>query len=368
MKFVCNKNTLLKEIILALDFTSQRNSLSIVSNVLLENYSDKLIIKATDQKVGFTSEIAVQTEEPGSTTVYCDKLLGILRALPDGDVSFEERDMKLSIRPINQTIDFQLRTIEADKFPQLQTIEDDKYFSLSQKDYFEMIDQTIFAISEDETRYFMNGVFMEHEADELTMVATDGRRLSLIKRKFMDPISQFPSAIIPTKFLSLLKKIGTGEGNFKLAVTEAVIFAQFENHCLYSTLVNGQFPNYKRVIPDSHLFSCTFEISKMLEALKRVSLFVENKSKRLLLDIEPTGIMLSSEENDQGAAKEIIPCEYAGDSCKLALNYTYLLSPLRVMEGDSCIMEFSGPSKAMKISPYPPKDYFHIIMPMQTQA
>ncbi|MDY4610144.1 MAG: DNA polymerase III subunit beta [Sphaerochaetaceae bacterium] len=368
MKFVCQKANLLKEITLALDFTSQRNSLSIVSNVLLENYGDKLIIKATDQKVGFYSEIEVQTIEPGSTTVFCDKFLGVLRSLPEGDVQFEEKDTKLIIRPVGQTIDFQLRTIEADKFPQLQSIDDSKYFSISQSDYIEMINQTIFAISEDETRYFMNGVFFEHATDSLTMVATDGRRLSIIQRKFMEKITQFPSVIIPAKFLNLIKKMGTGEGMFDLAVTDSMVFARFDNHCIYSTLINGQFPNYKRVIPDSQTFSCRVSIQEMLDALKRVSLFVENKSKRLILDIEPTGIMLSSEESDLGAAKEIIPCEYDGDSCKLSLNYTYLYSPLRVMEGEHFFLQFSGPTKAMTVKPDPERDYFHIIMPMQPQS
>lgn len=368
MKFVCEKANLLKEITLALDFTSQRNSLSIVSNVLLENYDNKLVIKATDQKVGFYSEIEIQTIEPGATTVFCDKFLGVLRSLPEADVQFEEKDMKLVIRPVGQTIDFQLRTIEADKFPQLQTIDDEKFFSISQSDIIEMINQTIFAISEDETRYFMNGVFLEHAPDSLTMVATDGRRLSIIQRKFMEKINQFPSVIIPAKFLNLIKKMGTGEGTFQLAITDNMIFAKFENHCIYSTLINGQFPNYKRVIPETQSFSCRVSIQEMLDALKRVSLFVENKSKRLILDIESTGIMLSSEESDLGAAKEIIPCEYEGEPCKLSLNYTYLLSPLRVMEGESFFIEFSGPTRAMTVKPDPERDYFHIIMPMQPQT
>ncbi|MFA6688038.1 MAG: DNA polymerase III subunit beta [Sphaerochaetaceae bacterium] len=368
MKFVCEKNNLLKEITLALDFTSQRNSLSIVSNVLLENYDDKLTIKATDQKIGFSAEIQVKTVEAGSTTVFCDKLLGVLRTLPDGDVQFEEKDMKLVIRPIGQTIDFQLRTIEADKFPQLQIADESKYFSIPQSDFMEMINQTIFAISEDETRYFMNGVFFEHAPDCLTMVATDGRRLSIIRRKMMEQTAQFPSVIIPAKFLNLVKKMGTGEGTFELAVTETMIFARFEGHCIYSTLINGQFPNYKRVIPESQSFSCRVSIQEMLDALKRVSLFVENKSKRLIMDIESTGIMLSSEESDFGAAKEIIPCEYEGEPCKLSLNYTYLLSPLRVMEGDHFFLQFSGPTKAMTVKPDPERDYFHIVMPMQPQS
>jgi DNA polymerase-3 subunit beta len=103
----------------------------------------------------------------------------------------------------------------------------------------------------------------------------------------------------------------------------------------------------------------------MNEALKRVSLLVENKAKRMYLDIEAGGITISSEESDFGQAKEIIRCDYAGDPCRLAMNYSYLVSPLRVMEGDSCAICFTESNKAVTVKPDPEKVYFHIIMPMQ---
>lgn len=365
MKFACQKNTLLKEIVLALDFTSQRNTLSIVSNVLLETYGDSLVIKATDQKVGFTTSIPVQTIEEGSTTVFCDKFLGILRTLPDENILFEEMGDKLFIHPEKKSIDFELRTISADKYPALETAVDHAYFNIGQKDLFDMIDQTIFAISDDETRYFMNGVYLEQESDGLVMVATDGRRLSFINRKFDQPIPPFSPVIIPAKFLTLLKKAGSGEGEISISVNESVIFAKFGNEVMYSTLIKGQFPNYRRVIPATQSNTCKLSIAEMNEALKRVSLLVENKAKRIYLDIEAGGITISSEESDFGQAKEIIHCDYSGDACRLAMNYSYLVSPLRVMEGDTCAICFTESNKAVTVKPDPEKDYFHIIMPMQ---
>ncbi|MDD3822322.1 MAG: DNA polymerase III subunit beta [Sphaerochaetaceae bacterium] len=365
MKFACQKNTLLREIVLALDFTSQRNTLSIVSNVLLETYGNTLVIKATDQKVGFSSTIPVETIEEGSTTVFCDKFLGILRTLPDENIIFEELGDKLFIHPEKKSIDFELRTIAADKYPALEDAAKHEYFALSQKDLFDMIDQTIFAISDDETRYFMNGVYLEQESDGLVMVATDGRRLSYIKRKLDQAVPSFTPVIIPAKFLTLLKKAGTGEGQIFLSVSESVIFAKFGSQFMYSTLIKGQFPNYRRVIPASQSNTCKLSIAEMNEALKRVSLLVENKAKRMYLDIEAGGITISSEESDFGQAKEIIRCDYAGDPCRLAMNYSYLVSPLRVMEGDSCAICFTESNKAVTVKPDPEKDYFHIIMPMQ---
>jgi DNA polymerase III subunit beta len=365
MKFACHKNILLKEIMLAIDFTSQKNTLSIVSNVLLETFQNKLVIKATDQKIGFMTTIDVETIESGTTTVFCEKFVGILRTLPDENIIFEEIGDKFLIYPEKKSINFELRTIPADKYPLLEDAPQDSFFALAQKDVFDMIDQTIFAISDDETRYFMNGVFFEQEGHRLTMVATDGRRLSFISRQFEESIPAFESVIVPAKFLSLLKKAGTGEGTISLAITESIIFARFNNQSMYSNLIKGQFPNYKRVIPANQTNICKVLISEMNEALKRVSLLVENKAKRIYLDIEAGGVTISSEESDFGQAKEIISCEYTGDSCRLAMNYSYLSSPLRVMDGHHFLICFTESNRAVTVKPDPEKDYFHIIMPMQ---
>ncbi len=365
MKFSCQRNMILKEIVLALDFTSQRNTLSIVSNVLLENHDNILTIRATDQKVGFTTEIPVETIEAGATTVFCDKFLGILRTLPEETIIFEESGDKLLIHPEKKSIDFELRTIAADKYPNLENTHEDSYFPISQKDLFFMIDQTIFAISDDETRYFMNGVYVEQEADGLVMVATDGRRLSFINRKFEQAIPSFSPVIVPAKFLSLLKKAGTGEGEILLSVQETIIFAKCGNQTMYSTLIKGQFPNYRRVIPANQTNTCIISVAEMNEALKRVSLLVENKAKRVYLDIEAGGVTVSSEESDFGQAKEIIHCDYVGESCRIAMNYSYLVSPLRVIEGETFALSFTESNKAVTVKPEPEKDYFHIIMPMQ---
>lgn len=365
MKFACPKNRLLKEIVLALDFTSQRNTLTIVSNVLLETHNNTLTIKATDQKVGFKTTIEVETLEEGKTTVFCDKFLSILRALPDGHTIFEEVNDKLFIYPEKNDINFELRTIAADKFPQLEEAPEEAYFSVGQRDLFEMIDQTIFAISDDETRYFMNGVFLEQSPEGLTMVATDGRRLSYIARRLAEEVGEFEPVIVPAKMLSLLKKAGSGEGTLDLAVTDKVIFARLGEQFMYCNLIKGQFPNYRRVIPANQTNVCRISIEEMQEALKRVSLLVENKAKRIYLDVESGGVTLSSEESDFGQAKETISCDYLGDSCRLAINYSYLVSPLKVMDGTDFLLCFTEANKAITVKPEPERDYFHIIMPMQ---
>ena len=368
MKFVCSKETILTEIIYSMDFTSQRNSLSITSNVYLETFSDRLTIKATDQKIGFITEIAVQTLEEGKTLVFCEKLLNILRSLPEGNIEFTAEQGIFAIKPEGEHINFKLRNISADEFPPMEETPSAPYFSVSQKAFSDMASQTIFAVSEDETRHFLCGLYLERNASGMNMVATDGRRLSIVERTFEDELPMFSPIIIPPKFFSELKKLATDEGIMDLSVSENLLFAKIGQRTFYTTLIKGQYPNYRRVIPDSQSYSCTMRIADMLDALKRVSLLVENKAKRIFLDISEAGVLLTSDESEVGEAKEIISCQYEGPDNKISLNFTYMLNPLKAMEGEYFTINFTEPTKAMTVKPESNRDYYHIIMPMQPNA
>ncbi|MAG13587.1 MAG: DNA polymerase III subunit beta [Spirochaetales bacterium] len=365
MKFVCNKADIVKEIGIAQEIISSRNTLSILSNVLIEAQESSLSIKATDLKVSFETVIPVDIQEMGATTVYCDKFLGILRSLPDGDVEFELQDQRLDIRPMLRKIDFQLKSIASDKFPELQETADENYFEIPQKDLLEMISQTIFAVSDDETRYFMNGVYMENIDGQLIMVATDGRRLSFISKEVDTNISTFDGVIIPPKILSLIKKLSSGEGILSLAVTEKSVFVKFDNQRLSSNLIEGQFPNYKRVIPETQDHEIVVDKGELVDALNRVSLLAEQKSRRIFVTVNENSLLLHCEESDIGVAREEIVCRYEGPEISLALNYLFLVEPLRVMDEESVSIKFTDSKKAISLLPSEEKDYVHVVAPMQ---
>ncbi len=365
MKFTCSKNSIINEISIAQDIISSRNALSILSNVLIEADSNSLVIKATDLKVGFETKIPVSVETPGSTTVYCDKFLGILRAMPDGDIIFSVEDQKLDIKSSDGNINFQLKIIESEKYPALKNVSDDSYFSISQKDFIEMVNQTIFAVSDDETRYFMNGVYLESRDGKIIMVATDGRRLSLINKDSASLAENFESIIIPVKILSLIKKLASGEGEFLLAVSEKTLFIKFDSNKIYSNLIEGQFPNYQRVIPEKQDHIAIIGKNDLLSALRRVSVLAEQKSKRVYMHISENKVVIYTEESDIGTAHETLSCEYSGDDYTLVVNYMYLLEPVKVMEEDDVSIKFTESSKAITINSVPERDYFHIVMPMQ---
>lgn len=366
MKFSCERNVLLTQISFAQEIISTKNAISILSNVLLEAAGDTLTIKATDIKVAFTTSIKVDVSEGGSLTVFCDKLLSILGSIPEGAIEIEENEGKIVIKPLGgvKKIRFQLKSIESDKFPEFPQEAGAKNFDIPVKEMKRMISQTVFAVSDDETRYYMNGVYIEKKEDTIVMVSTDGRRLACIQ-KVVKGVPDFKGVIVPPKILNLIMKRAGEQGPVNIAVSERNLYVKFDNYNLSSALIEGQFPNYQRVIPESQQQAAKVVRSDLLEALKRVSLLVEQKSRRVFLQFAPGSVAINSEESDIGAAREEISCEYEGPTMSIALNYKYLEEPLKVMDVDKIIIEFTEPNKAMTIQADPVQDYFHVVMPMQ---
>ncbi|WP_308510075.1 DNA polymerase III subunit beta [uncultured Treponema sp.] len=374
MRFTFDKDTMIKEISIAQEIISTKNMGSILSNILIIAQENKLTIKATDIKVNFETQVPVQITEEGTTTVYCDKFMGILNSLPSGEIEFnqekkenEEQSINVIIKPVDKKIKFQMKSMSQEKFPEFYSAENVPYFEVSSKDIKEMIAQTSFAVSEDETRYFMNGVFFEKKGDNLNMVATDGRRLSFVSKSILAGISEFPSAIVHPKILNIILKHAPEEGNIFVAVVDKMIFFKFGNYKFGAALLEGQFPNYERVIPEHQAFN--FQVCKadLVDALKRVALMVDKKAGRIFFNISDGVLKITSSQSDMGSADEEIPCQYQGNSYTIALNFRYIEEPLRGINSEKIAFEFTEEMKAVTMRPEPAEDYFHIIMPMQKE-
>ena len=367
MKFSFNRDSLLKEISIAQEIIATKNAISILSNVLLEAQNGTLTIKATDIKVNFETKIPVEIQEPGSTTVFCDKFMSIISSLPSGEIEFEQNDIKINIRSITKKAKFQLKSITSDKFPEFTSSSNLSFFDIPVKEFKEMINQTVFSVSDDETRYFMNGVFMEKKDDKLQLIATDGRRLAYISKTFGIMIPDFKGVIIPPKILNIINKRASDEGPISIAVGEKNIFFRFANYEFSSVLIEGQFPNYNRVIPASQSYSFQVETKELMEALKRVALLVEQKSRRIFLTVTSGTLTISSQETEIGTAREEIPCMFEGEEITLALNYLYIEEPVKVIGSERVKFEFTEAMKAITLKAEPEKDFFHIVMPMQME-
>jgi len=367
MKFICNKEMLIKEISIAQEIISSKNAILILSNIYLEAVNDSLIIKAKDMKVNFQTKVPVTVVEEGSTTVYCDKFFGIISTFPYDEIEFSQEGNIAIIKPVKlKKPEYKLKSIASDKFPEL-SVSSEPFFEIPIKDFKDMVQQSVFSVSDDETRHFLNGVYLEKTEGKINMVATDGRRMAFVGKTASDNIADFPGIIIPPKILSIVVKKSGDEGLIGISICNKMIFINFASYQFSSVLIEGNFPNYKKVIPETQEFSLSVRRDEMLNALRRVSLMVEKKSHRIYLGISSGSMSVYSEESEIGTVEDEIPCKYDGEEVKIALNYRYLEDPFKVMTEDEIKIRFNSAYKAITIEPIPEKDFFHIIMPMQSQ-
>lgn len=364
MKFTCQKDTILRELSDAIDFTSQRNTLTMLGNVFLGLNGNSLTVKTTDQKMGYISEISVEGQQDGMTAVVCDKFLDIVKNLPSSDIIFETVEDKLSIKPVGTSIDFKLRTSDAEAFPQISLPLENEFFKVSQKDLTDMINQVSFAVSDDESKFAMNGALFEKDGNSIVMVGTDGRRLSYINRQMVNQLPEFGSVTIPSRFLSIIRKHSVNEGVFEIAVTAQSLYINTGSCVIFSNLIKNEFPAYRRVIPNNQTKSCVVNIKALEEAIKRVSLLVENKYKKIILEFNENTLAISTEETDVGTGREVLECSYSDEPLRCAMNYTYLLNPLKAMEGTEAKIAFTESGRPFTVTPEPERDYLHVIMPM----
>lgn len=373
MKFSFDKDAMIHEILIAQEIITNKSPVSILSNILLIAENNSLTIKATDSTVKFTTIIPVDIQEEGRTTLYCDKFMSILSSLPSGDVDFIQEDIGVVIKPVSKKIKFQLKTQASDKFPEIGTSENIPFFEIPSNEFKEMIKETVFAVSEDRNRYFMSGVYFAKDGEYLTMAATDGRRLSCdSKNDFNAP--DFQPVIVPTKILNCILKNAPDEGNIQVAVVDKSIFVKYGNVEFSSVLIEGQFPNYKKVIPENLTNSFSVNKNDLESALKRTTIMVDRKVCRLLFKISPGVLKIISPESEIGTADEEIPCRYDGPDASMHLNVNYITEPLRVIDSEYIVFNFnlneskSGDeiniTKAFIIKADKECDYIHVVMPM----
>ena len=197
------------------------------------------------------------------------------------------------------------------------------------------------------------------------MVATDGKRMSYVCRHFEQSIPDFPSAIIPVKFLNLIKAMGTGEGLLSIGVKEGYIFGRIGDRVIYSTLIGGNYPSYEKVIPRNLEYTCVVKKEDLEKALSFISIFVESKSKRLFADLGENKMRLSAENNEFGESQQTINASYNGDNVRMSFNSQLISIPIKKIDSEYISIKFLRPSSAMIFTSEPEKDYLFVIMPMQ---
>ena len=363
MKFVFDKKTLVDEISIAQKIIATKNAATVFSNVYLEALDDVLMIKAADSSGTFQTKIPVETVEKGSAIVYCDKFMSILASIPDGEAEFSLKEKDAVVKSLMAKIKYKLKCMSTDQYPYFVSVDEKSFFSVPAKDFKEMVKKTSFAVSVDTERYFMTGVFFEKKDNKLVLVATNGRRLSF-SAKEVPGMVDFTSVIVPPKVLNIVIEKLSDEGSVDIAIAEKTIFFRYGN-CLFSTsLIDGQFPNYSRVIPASHTGEFIISKKEIDKVLKHISVMTD-KTQKILLGVNSGVCSVSSVSGDFGEAEEEIACQYTGEEFTFAVNCKYLADFLKVALDEDITFEFTDDLKAVVLKQKSSEDDMYIIMPMQ---
>ena len=362
MKFIFDKKTLVDEISVAQKIIATKNAATVFSNVFLEAGDNVLTIKAADPNGTFQTKIPIETVEKGSAIVFCDKFMSILASIPDGEAEFSLQEKDAVVKSKVAKIKYKIKCMSTDKYPVFESVDEKSFFPVPAKDFKEMVKKTSFAVSVETARHFMTGVFFEKKDTKLVLVATDGRRLSF-SAKEVPGLVDFTSVIVPPKVLNIVIEKLSDEGSVDIAIAEKTIFFKYGN-CLFSTnLIDGQFPNYNRVIPASHTGEFVISKKEIDKALKHISVMTD-KAQRILLGVNSGVCSVSSVSGDFGEAKEEIDCQYTGEEFTFAINCKYLADFLKVALDEDITFEFTDELKAVVLKQKSSEDDIYIIMPM----
>jgi len=366
MKFTIQKDEFLKFLQFADDIISTKNTMSILSNILLETSDGNLKIIATDIKTIIKINLNAQQIQPGSTTILARKLIEIIRELPNDDIEItldNENFVNIKSKAINGN--YKIKSIPKEDYPVIPEIKKDNIIHLPQQVLKRMIKKTIFAVSKDDTTQAISGVKLELKNNKLRFVATDARRLSLIDHLIETNVENL-DAIIPFKVLSELLKILQDEGDIKIGITENQIYFEVGNIELISQLIDGKFPDYNQVIPTSFEKQVTFEKDKIFDAVRRVSTMAnEKQTSKIIMRFSNNFLELFASDPDIGEGKESMQIEYNYDDFEIAFSSEFLIDAFKVIETDNLIMSFNNNLSAVLIKEEKNDNFICLVMPIR---
>jgi len=341
---------------------STRTTLPILSNVLLQAEGDQVRLTTTDLDVGVSGGITAQIEKPGATTLPARRLATIVRELPAADIQIEVDSKNVASIRCGQSF-FKILGLPEEEFPPLPKFDDTRTFTIPQQALRDALKKTSYAISTDETRYVLNGILFSFKENKLTLVATDGRRLALVDLEVEFPRSQEADIIVPTKAVTELGRLLGDEGDVRLSVGENQVSFQINDTLLASKLIEGNYPNYRQVIPGEAKERVTLERELFLNAVHRVSLLSSEKSNSVKLVFSKNNIEIAANTPDVGEARESLAVAYKGREFSIAFNPEFLQAPLRALSNDEVYLDMIDEMSPGVIKIQSP--FLYVLMPMR---
>ena len=372
MKLIIERAALLKSLGHVQNVVERRNTIPILSNVKLNAGDGKLSLNATDMDLDIVDATDAQVSEPGETTAPAHTLYEIVRKLPDGaevELDATSGDGQMVLRSGRSR--FTLSCLPAGEFPVMSGGDLPVSFDLASVELKDLIDKTRFAISTEETRYYLNGIYL-HAAEDangqqvLRAVATDGHRLASAETMLPDGADAMPGVIVPRKTVQELHKlIEETEGEIRVTMSDAKIQFSFDGVVLTSKLIDGTFPDYERVIPQGNDKDLKVERKAFGDAVDRVSAISTEKSRAVKLTMESGKLVLSASSPESGSATDELETDYAGERLEIGFNSAYLLEIMRQVEGDNINMSLSDAASPTIIREEGDDSALYVLMPMR---
>lgn len=338
MKFRISKEAFLDGLQKVQHVVSSRTTLPILSNVLLVARDGRLALTTTDLDVGISGSVEAQVEREGATTLPAKKLVSIIRELPSSEVEITV-DSKNYASITSGPSFFKIIGLGEAEFPSLPDLANAKSFKIPQQILKDGLKKTSYAISTDETRYVLNGIFASFREGKMTLVATDGRRLAMVEADLEFPASHESDVIIPTKAVQELQRLLGDEGDVVMNLTDSQVAFQIGDTLLCSKLIDGNYPNYRQVIPGDSNERIVIGRESLLETVRRVSLLSSDKSNSIKLVFQSNQIEVSANSPDVGEAIETIDVVYSGAPIQIAFNPEFLQAPLRALDSSDIYLD-----------------------------
>jgi DNA polymerase-3 subunit beta len=346
---------------------STRTTLPILSNVLLRADGNRLEMTATDLDVTITCSVEATVKKPGATTMPVKKLFGIVRELANPEIELETDDKNVTSLRSGSSF-FKIRGLGAEEFPPPPKFKEDKKVVLPQEKIKGMLRKTSFAISTDESRYVLNGIYMTLKEHKLTMVATDGRRLALVDEEVDVSEKSQGEFIVPAKAVNELNRLLQDKGEVDIRYTDNQAAFTLKDDKGFSVLIvtkliEGSYPNYRQVIPGETKERIALAREEFMHALRRAEIMTSDKQNSVKLNFTKNNLAITANSPDVGEARESLAINYKGKEMAIAFNPAYVIDPLNALTTDEVFLELID-----ELSPGVLKingPFLYVVMPMR---
>src|SRR5947209_6018319 len=346
---------------------STRTTLPILSNVLMRAEADRLELTATDLDVTIACAVEAKVKKPGASTVPVKKLFGIVRELSNTEIDLEVNEKHTCSIQSGPSF-YKINGLSADEFPPLPKFKEEKKVVLPQETVRSMMKKTSFAISTDESRYVLNGIFMSLKDHKLTLVATDGRRLALVDEEADVSEKSQGEFILPAKAVNELNRLLQDKGELEIRYAENQASFTLKNEkghsiLLVTKLIEGNYPNYRQVIPAETKERVPLVREEFLHALRRAEIMTSEKSNSVKLNFGKNRLEITANSPEVGEAKESLAINYKGPEMAIAFNPKYMIDPLNALTNDEVFLELID-----ELSPGVLKingPFLYVVMPMR---